>query len=244
MKGEKFSTLAVLYSEDMGSARKGGELGFVGRSDLVPQFAAVAFKLKEPGDISRIVETEFGFHIIQLIEKRGELMNLRHILLKPKVLPMDLYKAQMFIDSVRTLIVTDSISFADAATKFSEDKETNKNEGLMINPMTGTSVFENEQLSPSVAYAMRNLNEGDLTKAFKTQDRQGKDVYKIIRIREIILPHTASIDLDYNLIQDLCLADKKQRFINLWIKRKQASIYIKLEDDYKSCNFKHSGWLK
>lgn len=244
MKGEKFSTLAVLYSEDVGSARKGGELGFLGRNDLVPQFAAVAFKLKEKGDISRIVETEFGFHIVQLIEKRGELMNLRHILIKPKVQPMDLFKAQAFIDSVRTLIITDSISFKKAAAQFSEDTETNKNDGLMINPMTGNSVFENEQLNPSVAYAMRNLKEGDITKPFKTQDNQGKEVYKIIRIKKIIEPHTASINQDYKLIQDMCLADKKQRFINLWIKRKQASVYIKLEDDFKNCSFKHPGWLK
>lgn len=244
LKGEKFSTLAVLYSEDMGSARKGGELGFVGRSDLVPQFAAVAFKLKEPSDISRIVETEFGFHIIQLIEKRGELMNLRHILLKPKVSPMDMYKAQVYIDSIRTLIVTDSISFEDAATKFSEDKETNKNGGLMINPMTGNSVFENEQLTPGVAYALKNIKEGELTKVFKTQDSRGQDVYKVIRVKQVIPPHTASINQDYQLIQDLCLADKKQRYVDLWIKRKQKSTYIRLEDDYKDCSFKHPGWLK
>ncbi len=244
LKGEKFSTLAVLYSEDMGSARKGGELGFVGRSDLVPQFAAVAFKLKEPGDISRIVETEFGFHIIQLIERRGELMNLRHILLKPKVSPLDLYKAQVYIDSIRTLIVNDTIKFDAAANRFSEDKETNKNGGLMINPMTGNSVFENEQLSPSIAYALRDVKEGEITKAFKTQDNRGQDVYKIIKVKKIIDPHTASIDQDYQLIQDLCLAEKKQRYIDSWIKRKQESTYIKLEEDYKGCQFEYPGWLK
>jgi len=244
LKGEKFSTLAVLYSEDLGSARKGGELGFVGRSDLVPEFAAVAFKLKEPGDISRIVETEFGFHIIQLIEKRGELMNLRHILLKPKISPMDMYKAKTYIDSVRNLVAIDSISFEDAATKFSEDKETNKNEGLMINPMTGNSIFENEQLPPAIAYALSNTKEGEMTKAFKTQDNRGKDVYKIIKIKKIIQPHTASIEQDYQLIQDICLADKKQKYIDSWIKKKQKNTYIRLEDDYKNCSFKHPGWVK
>lgn len=244
LKGEKFSTLAVLYSEDLGSARKGGELGFVGRSDLVPEFAAVAFKLKEPGDMSRIVETEFGYHIIQLIEKRGELMNLRHILLKPKISPMDMYKAQVFIDSVRTLIVKDSLSFEDAATRFSEDKETNKNEGLMINPMTGNSIFENEQLEPGVAYALKNVKEGQITKAFKTKDNRGKDVYKIIKIKKIILPHTASIEKDYQLIQDICLAQKQKEFIKSWIKKKQASTYIRIEDDYKDCPFENTGWVK
>lgn len=244
MKGEKFSTLAVLYSEDLGSARKGGELGFVGRSDLVPQFAAVAFKLKEPNDMSRIVETEFGFHIVQLIEKRGELMNLRHILLKPKVSPLDMQKAQSFIDSVRTLIATDSIAFDFAANKYSEDKATNKNGGLMINPMTGNSVFENEQLTPSVAYAIRGLKEGDLTRAFKAKDERGQEVYKILRIKQIIEPHTASIDKDYQLIQDICLGDKKRRFVDLWIKRKQASTYMKINEEYKGCTFKHKGWIK
>ena len=244
LKGEKFSTLAVLYSEDLGSARKGGELGFVGRSDLVPEFAAVAFKLKEPGDISRIVETEFGFHIVQLIEKRGELMNLRHILLKPKVSPMDMYKAHAFIDSVRTLILNDSLTFEEAAGKFSEDKETNKNEGLMINPLTGNSIFENEQINPSIAYAIKNLKAGEITKAFKTKDNRAQDVYKIVKIKEIIPPHIASIDKDYQLIQNICLASKKQKFIDSWIKKKQASTYIKLEDDYKDCPFEHPGWLK
>ncbi|MBN2668181.1 MAG: peptidylprolyl isomerase [Bacteroidales bacterium] len=244
LKGEKFSTLAVLYSEDLGSARKGGELGFVGRSDLVPEFAAVAFKLKEPGDISRIVETEFGFHIIQLIEKRGELMNLRHILLKPKISTLDLYKAQLFIDSVRTLIINDSINFEDAAGKFSEDESTNKNGGLMINPMTGTSFFSYEDLTPALAYALREVNQKNITKAFKTQDDRGRDVYKIVRIKEIIEPHTANIKQDYQLIQDMCLRDKQQKFLDLWIKRKQADTYIKLEDDYKDCQFKHPGWAK
>jgi len=244
LKGEKFSTLAVLYSEDLGSARKGGELGFVGRSDLVPEFAAVAFKLKEPGDISRIVETEFGFHIIQLIEKRGELMNLRHILLKPKVSPMDMFKAKTLIDSVRTLILKDSLTFEAAAGKFSEDKETNKNEGLMINPMTGNSIFENEQLNPSIAYALKGVKEGEITKTFRTKDNRGQEVYKIIKVKELIPPHVASIEKDYQLIQNMCLATKKQEFIDSWIKRKQAGTYIKLEDDYKNCSFKHSGWLK
>ena len=244
LKGEKFSTLAVLYSEDMGSARKGGELGFVGRSDLVPKFAAVAFKLKEPGDISRIVETEFGFHIIQLIEKRGELMNLRHILLKPKISPMDMYKAKTFIDSVRTLVVNDSISFEHAAKKFSGDKETNKNGGLMINPQTGNGIFENEQINPSIAYALRNIKEGELTKAFKTKDARGQEVYKIVLVKEIIEPHVASIDKDYQLIQDMCLAEKRRNYINTWVKNKQKNTYIKLEDDYKDCNFIHPGWKK
>jgi peptidyl-prolyl cis-trans isomerase SurA len=171
-------------------------------------------------------------------------MNLRHILLKPKVSPMDMYKAHAFIDSVRTLILNDSLTFEEAAGKFSEDKETNKNEGLMINPLTGNSIFENEQINPSIAYAIKNLKAGEITKAFKTKDNRAQDVYKIVKIKEIIPPHIASIDKDYQLIQNICLASKKQKFIDSWIKKKQASTYIKLEDDYKDCPFEHPGWLK
>ncbi len=244
LKGEKFSTLAVLYSEDMASARKGGELGFMGRTDLVPEFAAVAFKLKSPGDMSRIVETDFGFHIIQLIEKRGELMNLRHILLKPKTSALDLVKAQNLMDSVRTLVARDSIAFEKAAEQFSEDKETNMNGGLMINPNTGVAMFEYDQLPPALAYAIRGVKQGGMTKTFKTQDKRGQEVYKIVRIKDIIPAHIANLKQDYQLIQNMALADKKQRYIKHWIQKKQKSTYIKLEDDYKSCHFKYSGWTK
>jgi peptidyl-prolyl cis-trans isomerase SurA len=157
---------------------------------------------------------------------------------------MDMYKAKNFIDSIRTLIVLDSISFEHAANKFSEDKETNKNGGLMINPRTGNSIFENEQINPSIAYALKNVKEGEITRAFKTQDDRGQDVYKIVLVKEIIEPHTASIESDYQLIQDLCLGDKRRKYIDLWIKRKQKKTYIRLEDDYKSCKFKHPDWVK
>jgi len=244
LKGEKFSTLAVLYSEDPGSSRKGGELGFVGRTDLVPEFAAVAFKLKEPGDISRIVETSFGFHIIQLIEKRGELINARHILLKPKISSNDLLKALSYMDSVRTLVQQKKIEFDKAAEKFSEDKASNKNGGLIINPMTGEAVFEYDQLDPKTAYAIKGLKEGAISKTFKMQDNQGKDVFKIIEIKKIIPAHTASIKTDYQLIQDMCLADKKQKHIKQWIRKKQSTTYIKIDPDYQKCAFKHKGWFK
>jgi len=244
LKGEKFSTLAVLYSEDPGSARKGGELGFVGRTDLVPEFAAVAFKLKEPGDISRIVETSFGFHIIQLIEKRGELINVRHILLKPKISSNDLLKALNYMDSIRTLVLQKKIDFNKAAEKFSEDEASNKNGGLIVNPMTGEAVFEYSQLDPKTAYAIKNLKEGEISKTFKMQDTQGKDVFKIVKIKKIIPAHTASIKTDYQLIQNMCLADKKQKQIEQWIRKKQSITYIKIDPDYRKCPFKHKGWFK
>jgi peptidyl-prolyl cis-trans isomerase SurA len=244
IKGEKFSTLAVLYSEDPGSARKGGELGFVGRNDLVPEFAAVAFKLKEPDDVSRIVETEFGFHIIQMIEKRGEQMNLRHILLKPKIAPTDLLKAQKLTDSLRLAISIDSISFDQAVTRFSEDVETNKNNGLMMNPMTGNTFFEYDQLQPAMAYALKDVSEHGMSKPFKTQDERARDVYKIVYIKEIIEPHTANMTQDYQLIQDICQAHKQQDIMTAWVLKKQQSTYIKLEDDFKTCPFKYQGWIK
>ncbi len=239
LKGEKFSTLAVLYSEDIASARKGGELGLRGRSEFVPQFAAVAFKLENPGDISRIVETEYGFHIIQLIEKRGELMNLRHILLKPKVSMEDMFKAQTFLDSVRTLVVKDSLTFEQAVDKFSEDEETNKSDGLMINMASGNTYFQYEHLQPALAYSLKQLKEGGVTKVFKTQDNRGQEVYKIIKIKEVIEPHNANLKQDYQMIQNMALNHKQQQFMKNWIKKKARSTYIRIEDDYKDCD-----WLK
>ncbi len=236
LKGEKFSTLAVLYSDDVGSARKGGELGLRGRSEFVPQFAAVAFKLENPGDISRIVETEFGFHIIQLIEKRGELMNLRHILLKPKVSVEDMYKAQTFLDSVRTLVLKDSLNFEEAVEKFSEDRATNKSDGLMINVMSGNTYFQYEHLQPALAYSLKKLKEGDLTKVIKTQDDKGKEVYKIIKIKEVVEPHKANLKQDYQLIQDMALAHKHKQFMKSWVKKKTKNTYTRIEDEYKDCD--------
>ncbi len=244
LDGDKFSTLAVLYSEDPGSARKGGELGFKDRKGFVPEFSAVAFSLKEPGDISRIVETEFGFHIIQLIEKRGEMINTRHILLQPKISTENLIKAKGVLDSVRTLIVDNKMTFNEAALKFSDDEASKQNGGLMINPMLGQTVYEKDQIPADIAYTIRGLKEGDISKPFLSKNQKGQKVYKFIKIKKIIPEHQANIKDDYQFINDLCTADKQNKLIEEWVAKTQKETYIKIEDEYKNCKFNYSGWIK
>jgi len=242
-KGDKFSTLAVLYSEDPGSSKKGGELGFMGRGDLVPEFAAVAFNLKE-GEISKIVETEFGYHIIQCIEKKGELINFRHILLKPKESTNELFAAKSFLDSIALLIKKDSIGFLPAAEKFSEDIDTKNNGGAMINAQTGNTKFQASQIDPSIYYIVKDMNIGSVSKPFESTDSKGKKVYKMVMLKSKSKAHTANLKDDYQLIQDEALAAKKQEELNKWIKKKQEETYIRIDNSYKNCMFARSGWIK
>jgi len=242
--GTKFSTLAVMYSEDPGSAKKGGELGFVGRTDLVPEFAAVAFKLKKPGQVSRIVESEYGFHIIQLIEQKGEKINVRHILLKPKVSYDEFTKAQLKIDSLRGIVLADTISFAEAAKRYSEDKETRYNGGYMINRYTGTNTFTEEQIDAALAYNLKGLSVGDITRSFRTKNMKDQDVLKFVKISEKTKPHVATIKSDYKIIQELCIADKKKSLIKKWMVDKQRNTYIKIDKSFIGCDFESKGWVK
>lgn len=244
INGEKFSTLAVLYSEDPGSARKGGELGFVSRNDLVSEFAAVAFNLKTTDEVSRIVETEFGFHIIQLIEKKGELVNVRHILLSPKVAPEEMVKAKSYLDSIASLIRIDTLTFARAAEKFSDDDNSKLNGGLMVNPYTMSSRFTEEDLDATTRYMLKNMREGDISKPYESKDIGGKTVYKIIRLRKIVPEHKVNLKDDYQKIQDIALEDKKQEAINEWIRKKQKICYIHIDDSYRNCRFQVDGWIK
>lgn len=242
-QGENFATLAVMYSEDPGSAKNSGELGFVGRADLVPEFAAVAFKLKE-NDVSRIVKTEFGYHIIQLIEKKGELSNFRHILLTPKISPYEIVQTKNFLDSVATLIRTNKISFEKAALKFSEDENTKNNGGLMVNPLSGNTKFEPNQIEPLTSYAIKNLKIGEISEPFETKDEKQKQVYKIVHLKTKTKPHKANLNDDYQKIQDTALAEKKQNIISDWINKKQLSTYINIDESYKNCDFNYKGWMK
>lgn len=239
--GESFTTLAALYSEDPGSTAKGGELGFVGRGDLVPEFAAVAFNLKGK-EISRIVKTEFGYHIIQLIERKGELINVKHILLKPKVSPVELQKAYTFLDSLKNILEKDTLTFKQAAWKFSHDVDTRANAGLMINLQTGSSNFEINQIDPTIYHAVKDLKINEISAPFKAKDDNGKDVYKIVQLKSKSKPHKASIKEDYNLIQDMTLMNKQQDYIDDWIVEKQKETYIKVKDAYKDCDFQFGSW--
>ena len=244
-KGESFSTLAVLYSEDPGSAMKGGELGFMTRSELVPEFSAVAFNLV-PDEVSKVVKTEYGYHIIQLIEKRGERMNCRHILLKPQVSAKEKKNAMMRLDTIRQKIVDKEVTFNDVRQMlmYTGDENARQNSGVMINPYTGTSLFEAEQLDPKVATAIRNLEVGEISKPFETEDEQGNAVCKIVRLRSKTKPHKANLSQDYQRIQNLAIEKKKSDVLEEWLSNTIEATYIKIDDDFKKCKFRNKEWLK
>ncbi|GAB4280818.1 MAG: peptidylprolyl isomerase [Marinilabiliales bacterium] len=245
LNGEKFSTLAILYSEDPGTARKGGELGFISRTDPYAQeFMSVAFNLKEPGEVSRIVETEFGYHIIQLIERRGELINVRHILLIPKVSPEEKLKAKAKLDSILTLIKKDTLTFDEAAEKFSDDENTKLNGGLVVNPNTSETKFKLDELDFTTKYTIKDMEIGDISEPFESVDYNGKTVYKIIRLKNKIDKHKLNLDMDYQLVKNLALSEKKQEAIYDWILKKQQTTYIHIDDSYKNCPFKTGKWVK
>ncbi len=241
LNGESFATLAILYSEDPGSAKNGGELGFVGRGELYPEFEAVAFNLKE-GEVSDILETEAGFHIIQMIERRGDYVNVRHILLQPKVSPLDLMKAKKELDSISQLIEDGKYTFEEAVAEFSDDPSKN-NGGLLINPNTGTSVFEADQLDAKVFFVIDKLKVGEISAPvpFKTDDN--KDAYRILYLKKRTEPHKANLKDDYDKIQQWALEQKKQQVIQKWMAEKIDKTFIKINDEYKDCKFSNN-WFK
>lgn len=240
--GEKFATLAVLYSEDPGSAKKGGDLGFVNRADLVTEFASVAFSLRE-NEISNIVETEFGFHIIQMVERKGEQVRVRHILLKPQTTAETKIQAKKLLDSVSVMIRLDTLSFAQAALKFSDDVNSKNNGGLMGNPYTGTSKFEKKHIDPATIYVLQGLKLGEISEPFEAQDERGGSLYKIIMLRKKTPAHPINIKDDYQHLRDMATEDKKMKIVDEWVKKKQKTTYIRIVDEYKTCPFRFDGWL-
>lgn len=244
-KGEtSFSTLAIMYSED-GSAMQGGELGFHNRADFVPEFSNVAWNLSDPTKVSRIVETEFGYHIIQLIEKRGDQVNVRHILLRPKVNPSDLEAAVVRLDSLRKEIVSGKFPFEEAARYVSQDKDTKNNNGLMMNPNSGASKFEMQDLPPEVARQLEAMKPGDVSQAFIMKDqKKNTDVVAIVKLKSRTDGHTATIQDDYNLIKEMYEEHRKDEMIREWVENKIKNIYVHIEDGWESCDFKYSGWIK
>ncbi len=235
LAGERFSTMAILYSEDPGSARKGGELGLYGRGELYPEFEAVAFRLKE-GEISEVVETEAGFHILQLIERRGEYVNVRHILLTAKPTPEALEAAHNELDSIATLIRSGEITFDEAVVKFS-DEENKTDGGLLLNPYTGGVRFEAEQLDPQVSFVVDKLEVGELSDPVPMKTQDGKDAFRLLKIKHKTTPHIANMREDYNRIQGWALAEKRQQAINKWIENKTRSAFVNIIDEFKGCNY-------
>ena len=238
INGENFATLSILYSEDPGSAKNGGELGLYGRGDLYPEFEAMAFTLK--GDeVSEIVETEAGYHIIQLIERKGEFVNVRHLLLRPKVSSMDLAKAKVALDSIALLIQDGTYTFEEAVVKFSDDPSKN-NGGLLINPMTGTTLFESDQLDPKVFFVIDKLEIEEISTPVQFQTEENKDAYRILYLKNRTEPHKANLKDDYDKMQQWALEEKKQEEIENWIKEKAAKTYVKINEKYKDCEFVNS----
>ncbi len=239
-KGDEFSTLAVLYSEDPGSAKQGGELGMFKRGEMRPEFEAAAFKLKQ-GEVSDIVETEDGFHLIQMIERRGEYINVRHILLQPKVTVANLNKAKIFLDSVATLISKKSMPFEQAVIRFSDDPSKNSG-GMMINQASGTTKFESGQLDAKVFFVVDKLKKGEVSAPVLVNER-GKQDYRIYFLKERTNPHKANLQEDYAKIQQWALERKKMDIVDSWINTKIAGTYIAILNEYRNCEFQRK-WLK
>ncbi len=245
-KGEMdFSTLALLYSEDKGSAMRGGEIGFKGRGELVPEYANVAFNLQDPKKVSKIVESEFGFHIIQLIEKRGDRINTRHILLKPKVNEKDLTSARARLDSIADDIRKNKFSFDEAASIISHDKDTRNNHGLMPNPQTNTSKLEMQQLPQEIAKVVDGMNVGEISKAFTmVNEKDGKEVCAIVKLKSRINGHKATITDDYQNLKEIVMDKRREEMLEKWIVEKQKHTYVRINDNWKNCSFKYPGWIK
>ena len=239
-----FSMLARLYSEDTESAKRGGELGFVGRGQLVPEFADVAFNLNDPKRVSRIVQTEYGYHIIQLIEKKGERINCRHILLRPRISATDKVNAIERLDSIRQQILIDSLQFEQAVIQFSEDKNTVMNAGLMINPNTGSSRFEYQDLAPEIAKQIYTLNEGEISQPFVMMDQtKNREVCAIVRLKKKTDIHRANLTDDFQAIKSMLEAKLSAEMLHEWILKKQKTTFIQIDPEWQGCEFEYPGWI-
>lgn len=240
-----FSTLAILYSEAPEAVR-GGEIGFMGRGQLVPEYAAVAFNLNDPKKVSKIVETEYGFHIIQLIEKRGDRINTRHILLRPKVAEKDLTEAINRLDSVRADIVDNhKFTFEEAARYISQDKDTKNSNGVMVNQETGTTRFEMSQLPQEISRAIGQMEEGEISAPFVMRDpKKDRESVAIVKLTRRIPAHQANLSDDYQQIKDMYENSAKEKIITDWLNDKIRDTYIRIEDGWRGCDFTHQGWIK
>ncbi|MBR3783304.1 MAG: peptidylprolyl isomerase [Bacteroidales bacterium] len=238
IKGEKFSMLATLYSQDPASAKKGGELGFFSRGDMVADFESAAFALK-PGEVSPIVETQYGFHIIQLIERRGNTINARHILLVPQVSPDDLLAARMKLDSIATEIRAGHIAFDEAARTFSTATNAQAG-GVAVNPADGTQRFDKAAIDQNYYnVGIQGMDEGEVSNATAFKNDKSRDAYRIVRLNKKYPAHKANLTDDYDNIQNAALADAKQKKMQRWAKRYMETVYVRLSDQYKDCVFRN-----
>lgn len=245
-KGEaEFSTLAI-YSEHTQSSLRGGELGFMGRAQLTPEYAAVAFNLNDPKKVSKIVEDESGFHIIQLIEKRGDRINTRHILLRPKVATKDLEEAVVRLDSLRNdILVKEKATFEDAARLISQDKDTRFSKGVMVNENNGTTYFEMSQLPQEIAKVVAGLQPGEISPAFVMKDpKRDRDIVALVKLTNRVDAHRANLADDYQLASNMYEEAQRDKILRNWIANKINDTYIRVEEGWRNCDFQHKGWLR
>ena len=246
----QFFTLARMYSEDKASAERGGELGFMGKGMLDPEFAAVAFDLNDPKRVSRIVQSEYGYHIIQLVEKRGDRINVRHILLKPNISAEELTAATQALDSVRNYIVKGKSTFEDA-TILSSDKDTRNNQGLMVNSneenyseRTSTSRFQMNELPAEIGKVIYQMKVGDISQPFTMINSKGQQVVAIVKLKSRADGHKANLSEDFQELKAMVENNKRKQIINNWIAQKQKETYIRINDNWKNCDFEKDGWIQ
>ncbi|MDD3781052.1 MAG: peptidylprolyl isomerase, partial [Proteiniphilum sp.] len=246
--GEKeFSTLALLHSED-NSAIKGGEMGFMTRSQLVPEFANVAFALSDPKKVSNVVESEYGFHIIQLVERRGDMGNFRHILLKPKIPQESLDTALVRLDSIRNGITQKKITFEEAATFLSADKDTRNNKGIMVNNTnggnSGTPRFALNELNQDIAKMAGEMKPGEISKPFIMLNNKGRQVAAMVKITARNEGHKANINNDYQIIKQMAENARQQKLVDEWLQAKINKTYVRIDPAWQGCELKYKGWQK
>lgn len=243
-----FSALARMFSQDEGSARQGGDLGFFGKADMDPAFANVAFSLTDPNKVSKVVQSEYGYHIIQLIEKRGDKIRARHILRRPEVEQSDIDACLARLDSIAADIKADKFSFDIGAQEISDDKDTRNNHGIMVNTKerTGerTTRFEMGELPGEVAMVVNDMEIGEISKPFTMIDKRGREVCAIVKLKNRIPAHRASITEDFQVLKGAVEAQKSEEFIHNWIREKQKSTYVRIKQGWGECEFRYPGWVK
>lgn len=240
-----FSMLARLYSEDTESAKHGGELGFVGKGQLVPEFAEVAFNLNDPKRVSRIVQTEYGFHIIQLIEKKGDRINCRHILMRPRISATDKVKAIERLDSIANIVRSEKATFESAVAYFSEDKNTALNAGLMMNENTGASKFEYQDLPAEVAKQVYGMQIGEISQPFVMMDQtKNREIVAIVKLKTRIPAHRANLTDDYQIVRSMLTQKLSSEMLENWIKKKQKETYVHIDSKWAGCDFEYPDWNK
>jgi peptidyl-prolyl cis-trans isomerase SurA len=242
LDGENFATLAVLYSEDPGTATRGGDVGWSSKGELDPEYAKAAFALKK-GSVSKIVESSFGYHIIQCVDRTEDRVQTRHILMKPKLTPQEEKEAFARMDSILILIKSDSLTFENAAMMYSEDKDSRINGGQMVNPKGGAR-WKTDELDSRDYSVIKNMNEGEISAPFETVDPKGKPVVKVLMLKKRTDPHVANPEDDFNKLKEMAAQKKQTDIVNKWVEEKIQTTFIRIDPEYRNCKFTVKGWLK